>query len=497
MMDGMPVRGLGLAIGVAIAFAPMVADAQEVLVQGDRRIEDPGARGERKFHGEARLGARAGFIVEDPMFSVEPSVTFDLREIVPLEFRLGADLRLRMVDRAPEQGQVIRGTDWDEPGDFITILQALHYRDAFVFARHGQLEVDLRAGALGRVQLGHGSLVQGYANSLDVDRRRTGIDFALLVDGLLLEQPAGIELGLFVADLSGQQPLGARLGGHWAGAGIGFTVIGDPLAPRVLVPAEPPDARRVDDTNYLVSSGGRGVVGLGLDLTYRFTDRWRYWISPYLDLNAMPGLGRGLHAGLDLEFALGRRRAVHLGFVGEFTYGDESYDPSYFDVFYSMQRAQARFVAYPDDLPAGFGATASTKYGFVEATDLRGAGGYGAIRFAHDSGGYAETGYRYRPGALGHSWETRVGVDLPEVQLALLLAHRGELGFNIIEPAGTLVNFELNVPVLRYLDVSASAGWLHSTRRPVGGDATAGRPATGFVGGAGLVLLGVAGRVPW
>ncbi|MCA9714746.1 MAG: hypothetical protein KC468_08680 [Myxococcales bacterium] len=486
-----------VALGGLLALAPCTASAQEVLVQGDQRVQDPGERGDRKFHGEARLGARPGFIAEDPMFSIEPSVNFDLREIVPLEFRLGADIRLRMVDRAPEQGQVIRGTDWDEPGDFITILQALRYEDAFVFARHGQFSVDLRAGELGRVELGHGSLVQGYANSLDVDRRRTGIDFALRLDGLLLEQPAGVELGLFVADLTGQQPLGARLGGHWAGAGLGLTVVGDPLAPRLARPADPPDAFVVDAQNYLQRMGDRGVAAVGLDLSYRFTDRWRYWISPYLDLNALPGLGRGLHAGLDLEFALGRRRRVHLGFVGEFTYGSDDYDPAYFDVFYTMQRTQAQFVAYPDDLPASFGTLATPKYSFVDRRDLGGAGGYGAIRFAHDSGGFAETGYRYRPGPLGHTWETRVGVDVPEVQLALLHAHRGELGFNIIEPAGSLAAFELNVPVLRYLDVSATAGWLYATRRPIGGDATAGRVSSGFVGGAGLVLLGIAGRFPW
>ena len=49
--------------------------------------------------------------------------------------------------------------------------------------------IDLRVGNLGRVHVGHGSLVHGYANSLDLDRRRTGIDLDALatVRGTLVE----------------------------------------------------------------------------------------------------------------------------------------------------------------------------------------------------------------------------------------------------------------------------------------------------------------------
>jgi hypothetical protein len=106
-------------------------------------------------------------------------------------------------------------------------------------------------------------------------------------------------------------------------------------------------------------------------------------------------------------------------------------------------------------------------------------------------------GYRYRPGPLGHTWETRVGVDLEVVQLSVLAAHKGALGFNIVEPAGTLARLDLNVPINPYLDVTAQAGWQPVVRRAPGESAAARQPSSGFVGGGGLILLGIAGRFGW
>jgi hypothetical protein len=83
-----------------------------------------------------------------------------------------------------------------------------------------------------------------------------------------------------------------------------------------------------------------------------------------------------------------------------------------------------------------------------------------------------------------------VGVDLPEVELFARFAHRGRHGFEP-EAAGTLAQLELRVPVLRWLDVDATAGWLFATRRQSDGAAGA------VVRGAGVIMGGVAGRVPW
>lgn len=490
-------RGAALAAFTLLSLGTAEVRAQEVLIEADASPREPEFRG-RKVHGDIRFGAGLGFIVEDPIASLEPSLGLDFRDLAPVELRLGAPVRLRMYDRDPEQGPVLRSTEWDEVGDFLSILQQLSYNGDYVFGMQGRAMVDLRVGNLGRVHVGHGSLVHGYANSLDLDRRRTGVDLDARVEGALLQQPAGAELAFVVGDLAGQQIFGTRLGADWAGAGLGFSVFGDPLAPRTLVPAAGNQlALAVDAQNRLATQGARGATGLGLDFSYRQTDRWRYLVVPYLDLNLMPGLGKGLHLGVDAELTLGRRRAARLGVVAELTVGDRGYDPTYFDVFYTAQRMQGQFVAYPGDLPAGFGGDALPKYGFVQANDLGGVGGYGALRFSHEEGAFAEMGYRYRPGPLGHTWETRVGVDLEVVQLSILAAHKGALGFNIVEPAGTLARLDLNVPINPYLDVTAQAGWQPVVRRAPGESAAARQPSAGYVGGGGLVLLGVAGRFGW
>ena len=489
--------GVGVALALCLSLGPARAHAQEVLVEADASPREPEFRG-RKVHGDIRFGVGFGFIVEDPIASLEPSLGLDFRDLAPVELRLGAPVRLRMYDRDPEQGPVLRSTEWDEVGDYLAILQQLSYSGDYVFAEQGRAMIDLRVGNLGRVHVGHGSIVHGYANSLDLDRRRTGIDLDARVEGALLEQTAGAELALVIGDLAGQQVFGSRLGGDWAGAGIGLSVFGDPLAPRAVTPVVAGGAAlAVDGQNRLTTSGQRGVTAVGVDVSYRWTDRWRYLVVPYVDLNLMPGLGRGIHLGVDTEFTLGRRRAVRLGVVGELTVGSRGYDPSYFDVFYSAQRMQGQFVAYPGELPGGFSDVAASKYGFVLANDLHGVGGYGALRFSHEEGAFVESGYRYRPGPLGHTWETRVGVDLEVVQISVLAAHRGEMGFTIVDPAGTLARLDLNVPVNPYLDVTAQAGWQPVVRRAAGETAAAGRPSGGFVGGGGLILLGIAGRFGW
>lgn len=491
----------GGCFAVAVAFALVVgtsegADAAEVMIAADSAPRPPEQR-QRRVHGEIGLGLSFGFITEDPVVSFAPTFALDLRDILPLELRIGGPLRFRLYDRDPAQGMVIRGTDWDEAGDFVAIVQRLQYRESFAFAERGLATLDLRIGGLGRVQLGHGTLVMGYANGLDLDRRRSGVDLQMRVDGYLLERPAGIELGVVIGDLAGDQIFGGRIATEWAGASLGFSVVGDPLAPRQTLLDPSGEGLAIDRQNRPTSEGQSGVAALGLDLGYRFTDRWRYLVTPYLDLNLMPGLGKGLHVGVDAELVVGRYHRARLGIRAEMTVGDSSYDPAYFDVFYGIQRWQAPFVASTARLPSDVATLAEPKRAFALAHDLGGIGGYGAVRFAHDEGAFVETGYRFRPGPLGHTWETRAGIEIEVVELSFLLAHRGSLGFNVIEPAGTLASFDLRVPVLSYLDVTARAAWLYATRRVPGRTAAAKVESAGFVGGAGLVLAGVAGRFPW
>ena len=178
------------------------------------------------------------------------------------------------------------------------------------------------------------------------------------------------------------------------------------------------------------------------------------------------------------------------------TAGSSGYDPAYFDVFYLGQRWQAPTVSTPSNRPTELGSERVPKYAFVEDQDLRGVGAYGAIRFSHDDGGFAETGYHYRPGPLGHTWELRGGVDLRRVDVSLLVAHRGRRHGFEFSPAGSLAQLDVNVSVLRYLDVGGTVGWLYAIRPDAEGQTTA-VGDTALVTGAGLLRFGITGRIPW
>ena len=458
----------------------------------------PPEDGGRRVHGEARLGAGFGMMGEDAFATIRPAFALDLSDIVPLQFRFGAPVRLRILDREPDSAGVTRKRDWDEPGDFVAILEEISYADEVVFGHSGHVYVDVLLGTLGRVQLGHGTVVRGFGNSLDIDRRRTGLDTWVRVEGYLVGELAGVEVQLIGTDLSGEQLFGSRLGLDWAGAGIGVTAVGDPTAPRTLREGDSSMNMNVlplDADGSLIAQGNRGVTALGVDLSYRASDGWRWMVLPYLDMNLLPGVGKGLHLGADTEMVVGRRRKVRLGLLAELSVGDRSYDPAYFDVFYLSQRWQVPFFAFNEDVPtSGLPAAVATKYAFVQSADLGVAGGYGGFRLSHASGVFAETAYHYRPGPLGATWELRSGVDRHDVELVALYAHRGKHGFEVHHLEGSVAQLEVRVPVLRWVDVFAGAGWMFAMRRDDPGISV---DPTGFMGNAGFFELGVGGRVPW
>ncbi len=456
-------------------------------------------RSRRRVHGHARLGVGFGFVADDPVAQIEPGVALDLRAIAPVRLGFAVPLRLRLFDRTPDDRGTFRRRDWDEVGDYFAVIRQIEYRDDHAVGEHGHAHIDVAVGTQRDVTLGHGSLVRGFANSLDLDRRRTGLQAGVELRRSMLEQPAALAIETLASDVAGSQILGARVFGRWAGAGIGASVVGDPTAPRQLVVDDgDPAAIDVDRGNRLATVGQRGVVAGALELEYRATDRWRWSAGPYLDLDTIGGAGRGLHLGGDAEGRLGRKRAVELGATAELTVGSSGYDPAYFDVFYGATRWQAPMLGTLDSISTTAADASLPKHTWVRTNIPRGVGGMGALRFTHATGAHARVEYRMRPGNLGHVFSLVAGVDLRKVGVFARYAHRGQRhGF---EPraSGTLAQLEVRVPVLRWLDVDVLAGWTFATRtdrRAADTVAMGGRGS--LVSGAGIVLAGVAGRVPW
>lgn len=446
-------------------------------------------------HGVGRLGLGFGAVMQDVVAVLHPSLELDLSEVAPVWIAVGAPVRFRMIERAPDQSGVVRRRDWDEPGDGLAILERLDYRDEFALPRAGHAAVSVHGGRLWGTSLGHGSILRGFHNSLDVDRRRSGLDARTEVVGELLDKPARVDAAVVVTDFAGMQVLAGHVGARWAGAGLSFTAAGDPTAPHALAsPAAAPDRFARGRAGTLETQGARGAAALGLEASYEATDRWRWRVEPYLDLVMMPGLSRGLHLGVDGDVVLGRRRRIHLGGFAEVTVGDRSYAPGYFDVFYLADRWQVPSVATPDDRPDDLVDTALPKHAFVQRENLFGAGGWGGVKFRHESGAFAQADYQARPGPRGHTFALRVGLDLRRVRMSALVAHRGRHGFQP-RRKGSLAEVDLRVPVIKWVDVFAGLGWTFAIRadpmEPPGGE------DTGLVTGAGFFVAGVGGRVPW
>jgi hypothetical protein len=105
-----------------------------------------------------------GFAVAFPRLGVKGGDEF--------EFELGAPLRVRLLDQAPQQleqdyGGRLRRQDWDERSDFAQILRNLRIgRD--------DGRVQLRAGAFSTYSLGGGWLVNRYHNRISPDYHPAG-----------------------------------------------------------------------------------------------------------------------------------------------------------------------------------------------------------------------------------------------------------------------------------------------------------------------------------
>ncbi len=103
----------------------------------------------------------------DVFFGVRPMVGLSVGEVFSL--RLGPLFRLRVIDLAPldrprDLGGVLRGEDWDRPGDFGELLQALRIGTETSAFR-------LEAGPVQKYTLGLGHVVFRYSNRANADAR--------------------------------------------------------------------------------------------------------------------------------------------------------------------------------------------------------------------------------------------------------------------------------------------------------------------------------------
>ena len=229
-------------------------------------------------------------------------------------------------------GGVIRKRDWDEPQDYFKFIRYLRYG-------HKRDPVYVLAGQLWGASIGHGTLVNRYSNSLNLDHPKFGLalDFNGEYGGIetltdYVMNPALIGGRVYVRPFGGT-PI-AR------GLAVGFTLVSDRTAPRVLS-YKPDGSLEQDGVGNPIISVNNAMFAGGADVEFEVFHNSLINLIPYVDLNRIAGAGNGLHAGVLTDIFLPVPvLEVSVQTRLEYRMMQAGYIPEYFDQTYDLGRTQ-------------------------------------------------------------------------------------------------------------------------------------------------------------
>ena len=270
-------------------------------------------------------------------FDAEPSAPLKVGFYVPLSFRLTGE------------GDFFRNDEWDEPGEILRTV-----RWAEIGQRYGA--VRLRVGELVDWSVGHGTIMSGYNNSLDLDH------FSWGVGGEVNTKMGGVEL--MVGDVVNPSVMGGRVyvrplfltGGpsFFDRLAVGASVITDTHAPKTLrlqpkldAAGEPAlDAQGTvistgkyaqDDNGDLIVETESAATMMGIDAELPLLPPGDFILTPYTDLNKISGAGTGLHTGVFLGWQAPAN--ISIGGRAEYRVLGKDYLPSYIGAVYGVERS--------------------------------------------------------------------------------------------------------------------------------------------------------------
>ena len=319
-------RRTNLTLIVFLLLSPAAAhgdDAELPATPGVGELTEP--QDERTMGLDFGVGFSR--IAEDSFIDTNLGFDFGLGKF---SFGLLVPLRFRIIDDPPENDSVFREQDWDEASDYLRVLRFVQYG-----SRHDTYYV--RAGELAGVTIGHGTIVSGYNNVVDVNHFQWGITGAVnlnigggevLLDNLI--DPDIMGLRLYVRPWQFVDPES-----YLTNLAFGISLVGDIDAPRDLKLASDGTFLIDDEQNLLVErSEGTGVLGVDVELQAFTNDIVS--LTPYTDVNVHLGHGTGLHIGNLANFSF--TDAVSLNTRLEFRVLGEGYYPTYFDGLYEIER---------------------------------------------------------------------------------------------------------------------------------------------------------------
>lgn len=250
-----------------------------------------------------------------------------------LSLSLQAPLRLRLADRAPVQGTLLREQDWDQPRDVLRVLRRLAYGEA-------GSPLHIQAGELNSITLLDGQLIANYYNVVSPDEPATGVvvssstrsyDAALMLGDVLSPSVMAAEIKLRPATIFNAKHNFLR---RFA-LGVGLT--SDIQAPTALA---------LDERGFIEVDATSSPSVLESQATWIGGPELQAWLvtRPKVSLSFESSvfwhdrLGRGEHVGLSLQLMSLYWMKIQL--KSSVVFAHDRYVPHYISPLYQVERFQ-------------------------------------------------------------------------------------------------------------------------------------------------------------
>ncbi len=391
-----------LAIGAALA---IILWAGTAMANDD---EGPAFR--------SRVDVGLGSAGEDAFFLILLEQGFSVKGF---DLVLSGPLRFRIVDKDPQEDGVPRDQDWDDSSDYARILRHMIFEHAWDDA-----ELHVRVGELDGVGLGHGSIVDHYYNSSDMDHYQGGIELGGHVSGTGVEylmenvvQPEIFAGRIFFA------PFAWFMKGDWPRRlEFGYTLFADTAVPN------PSSASSSDN---LVVTGG--------DVALTVLDTSVVRATPYFDLMVMDG-EPGMHVGASTSWTLSEPKGVFLHVRAEYRRLGRDYHPAIGNPFYERNR---RFHVGTDPLT---GQTYSITEHLQQVDDDKRNGFMADLIFDWDGTAKFEARYDFQGLGMPHWVMFRADITPGErFSLGLFYAGQDKRGDSGLFSTDSLIGASLNI----------------------------------------------------
>jgi hypothetical protein len=343
----MHLRVLVLAVALSNAVAAQTQPAPEPGGVGGQNVPNAGALGSQSFTDPSQLfTGQAGAFFGVGFTRIKGEGDY-VSTIVNTEFNLGdvgiglalpLNLLVQPADGINKDdiayNGILRKRDWDEPYDYFKLVRFIRYG-------HKRDTVYFLAGQLWGASIGHGTLVNRYANSLNLDHSKFGLAFDVNTTYFGFETLTdNVGDPSLLAGRGYLRPFGDTL--FLRGWSIGATYVTDRNAPRAyLTPTGnfAPVVYQDDKGNPLVETNR--MQAAGVDTEFELLRNSIISLIPYVDANRIVGAGNGLHMGVLTDIYLPVPVLdINLQARLEYRMMQPGYIPEYFDQQYDLGRVQ-------------------------------------------------------------------------------------------------------------------------------------------------------------